>query len=122
MANTDIILPTDAARELPAVRSIGVRDLRDALAMGLQDFWAMPTHVIFLDLIYPVIGLVLFRAMFGHDLIPFSIPLPLVFRLSVPLRPSAFTNSADAANSDWTRPGSMRLTSSTHPHFSRLSH
>ena len=38
MANMDIILPTGATRELPAVRSIGVRDLRDALAMGLAGF------------------------------------------------------------------------------------
>ena len=85
MANTDIILPTGATRELPAVRSIGVRDLRDALAMGLQDFWAMPTHVIFLGLIYPVIGLVLFRAMFGYDLIPLLYPLAAGFPLVGPL-------------------------------------
>ena len=84
MANTDIILPTGATRELPAVRSIGVRDLRDALAMGLQDFWAMPTHVIFLGLIYPVVGLVLFRAMFGHDLIPLLYPLAAGFPLVGP--------------------------------------
>ena len=85
MANTDIILPTGATRELPAVRSIGVRDLRDALAMGLQDFWAMPTHVIFLGLIYPVVGLVLFRAMFGYDLIPLLYPLAAGFPLVGPL-------------------------------------
>ena len=84
MANTDVILPTGAARELPAVRSIGVRDLRDALAMGLDDFWAMPTHVIFLSLIYPVIGLVLFRAMFGYDLIPLLYPLAAGFPLVGP--------------------------------------
>jgi uncharacterized membrane protein/nuclear transport factor 2 (NTF2) superfamily protein len=84
MANTDIILPTAAARELPAVRSIGVRDLRDALAMGLEDFWAMPTHVIFLSLIYPVVGLVLFRAMFGQDLIPLLYPLAAGFPLVGP--------------------------------------
>jgi uncharacterized membrane protein/nuclear transport factor 2 (NTF2) superfamily protein len=84
MANTDVILPTGATRELPAVRSIGVRDLRDALAMGLEDFWAMPTHVIFLSLIYPVVGLVLFRAMFGHDLIPLLYPLAAGFPLVGP--------------------------------------
>jgi uncharacterized membrane protein/nuclear transport factor 2 (NTF2) superfamily protein len=84
MANTDVILPTGAARELPAVRSIGVRDLSDALALGLQDFWAMPTHVIFLGLIYPVVGLVLFRAMFGHDLIPLLYPLAAAFPLVGP--------------------------------------
>ena len=84
MANTDVILPTGAARELPAVRAIGVRDLRDALAMGLEDFWAMPTHVIFLSLIYPVVGLVLFRAMFGYDLIPLLYPLAAGFPLVGP--------------------------------------
>ncbi len=84
MASTDIILPAGAARELPAVRSIGVSDLRDALAKGLQDFWAMPTHVIFLGLIYPVVGLVLFRAMFGQDLIPLLYPLAAGFPLVGP--------------------------------------
>src|SRR5262245_22879407 len=84
VANTDVILPTAAARELPGVRSIGMRDLRDALAMGLEDFRAMPTHVIFLSLIYPVIGLVLFRAMFGHDLIPLLYPLAAGFPLVGP--------------------------------------
>jgi uncharacterized membrane protein len=39
------------------VRSIGVADLRDALASGVDDFRAMPTHVLFLSLIYPLIGL-----------------------------------------------------------------
>ena len=91
MANTDVILPTGAARELPAVRSIGVRDLSDALALGLQDFWAMPTHVIFLGLIYPVVGLVLFRAMFGHDLIPLLYPLAAAF----PLDRSCFLTSPE---------------------------
>ena len=44
-AQTDVILPTEPARELPVVRSIGVADLRDALAKGVDDFRAMPTHV-----------------------------------------------------------------------------
>src|SRR5262245_42113391 len=57
MAQTDIILPSEVARELPKVRAIGLGDLRHALAKGLDDFRAMPTHVIFLGLLYPVIGL-----------------------------------------------------------------
>ena len=67
---TDVILPTQPARELPVVRSIGMADLRDAFAKGVDDFRAMPTHVIFLSLIYPIIGLVLFAATFGYNVIP----------------------------------------------------
>ena len=84
MARTDIILPTEPARELPRVRTIGLAELRGALAKGLDDFRAMPTHVIFLSLIYPVIGLLLFRAVFGYDLIPLLYPLAAGFPLIGP--------------------------------------
>src|SRR5262245_24349383 len=84
MAQTDIILPSEAARELPKVRSIGLGDLRDALAKGLDDFRAMPTHVVFLGLIYVVIGLLLCRAVFGYDLIPLLYPLAAGFPLIGP--------------------------------------
>jgi uncharacterized membrane protein len=84
MAKTDIILPSEVARGLPKVRSIGLGDLRDVLAKGLDDFRAMPTHVIFLGLLYPVIGLLLFRAVFGYDLIPLLYPLAAGFPLIGP--------------------------------------
>lgn len=84
MAQADVILPTEPARTLPVVRSIGLADLRSALAKGLADFRAMPTHVIFLSLIYPVIGLILFRAVFGYDLIPLLYPLAAGFPLIGP--------------------------------------
>ena len=67
------------------VRSIGVRDLRDVLAKGVDDFRAMPTHVLFLSLIYPLIGLGLFAATFGYDLIPLLFPLAAGFALIGPL-------------------------------------
>jgi len=84
MPQTDVILPTEPALALPTVRSIGLADLRDALAKGLDDFRAMPTHVIFLSLMYPVIGLMLFRAVFGYDLIPLLYPLAAGFPLVGP--------------------------------------
>ena len=84
-AQTDVILPTEPARELPVVRSIGVTDLRDALAKGVDDFRAMPTHVLFLSLIYPMIGLGLGAATFGYDLIPLLYPLAAGFALIGPL-------------------------------------
>ena len=84
MARADIILPIEPTRELPVVRSIGPADLRVALAKGLEDFWAMPTHVVFLSLIYPVIGIALGSATFGYDVVPLLFPLVAGFALIGP--------------------------------------
>jgi uncharacterized membrane protein len=84
MAEVDIILPTETTKELPIIRSIGLRELREALTKGLDDFWAMPTHVIFLSLIYPIVGIALGSATFGYDLIPLLFPLAAGFALIGP--------------------------------------
>ena len=84
MADADIILPTEPQSELPAIRTIRPTDLRYALAKGLEDFWAMPTHVVFLGAIYPVVGLVLGRATFGYDVVPLLFPLTAGFALIGP--------------------------------------
>jgi uncharacterized membrane protein len=84
MANTDIILPKEAARKLPAVRSITPSDLMDALARGVDDFRAMPTHVIFLSLIYPIAGLAIARWTFGYNIVPMLYPLLAGFALIGP--------------------------------------
>jgi uncharacterized membrane protein len=84
MAHTDIILPTEPALGLPAVRSISPADLKDALAKGIADFRALPTHVIFLSLIYPIAGLAIARWTFGYDLVPLLYPLVAGFALIGP--------------------------------------
>ena len=84
MAHVDIILPTQPARDLPAVRSIGFEDLKYALVKGLEDFRAMPTHVIFLSLIYPIAGLALWRATLGYEVVPLLYPLAAGFALIGP--------------------------------------
>ena len=43
------------------VRAVTVADIRASLRAGFDDFMAMPTHVLFLVLIYPVIGIVIAR-------------------------------------------------------------
>ncbi|HYV69455.1 MAG TPA: hypothetical protein VE970_05035, partial [Pseudolabrys sp.] len=45
----------------PVIRTIRVMDLKDALARGMSDFSAMPTHALFVCLIYPIVGLMLAR-------------------------------------------------------------
>jgi uncharacterized membrane protein len=68
----------------PAVHRIGLRDLRDALAKGFEDFGHYRTDVLYLCLIYPVVGLVLARAMVGQDMIPLLFPLASGFALIGP--------------------------------------
>lgn len=84
MERVDVILPADATRDLPEVRSIGLQDLRDALAKGLDDFWAMPTHVIFLSLIYPIAGIAIGWATLGYDIVPLLYPIATGFALIGP--------------------------------------
>src|SRR5262245_34778375 len=85
MPRTDVILPTEpAVAQLPGVRSIAPRDLVDVLAKGLADFRAMPTHVIFLSLIYPIAGLAIARWTFGLDILPLLYPLLAGFALIGP--------------------------------------
>ncbi len=70
---------------LPVIRRIGVADLRDVLARGLDDFGAYRTDVIFLCFIYPVIGLVLARFAFQYDMLPLLFPLASGFALLGPV-------------------------------------
>jgi uncharacterized membrane protein len=59
--------------------------LRQVLAKGFGDFLAMPTHSIFLIIIYPAAGLILLRLTFGYDMLPVIFPLVAGFALLGPL-------------------------------------
>jgi uncharacterized membrane protein len=75
---------TGAGPTYPIIRKIGFADLKDAAAKGFHDFWVMPTHVIFLAIIYPIVGLFLARMTFGHDVMPLLFPLAAGFALIGP--------------------------------------
>src|SRR5262249_62113209 len=66
------------------IRTIGVMDLKDALARGMSDFSAMPTHALFVCLIYPIVGLMLARVTFGYDVLSLLFPLAAGFALLGP--------------------------------------
>jgi uncharacterized membrane protein len=66
------------------IRKIGLSDLSDALRLGWEDFKAMPSHAIVLCVIYPVLGLVLFRAVLGYSVLPLLFPLAAGFTLLGP--------------------------------------
>ena len=85
MAHSHVLL---GAAERPAditIRRIGVADLKDALARGADDFYAMPTHAIILCVIYPVVGILLARLAFGYSVLPLLYPLAAGFVLVGPL-------------------------------------
>jgi uncharacterized membrane protein len=67
------------------IRTIGFADLNLALRRGLADFVAMPTHAIFVALIYPIIGIVLARLAFGYSVLPLIYPLASGFALVGPV-------------------------------------
>ena len=67
------------------VRNISTADLKAVLAKGLDDFWAMPTHIVFLCVIYPVVGLILAAYAFGHNVLALLYPLAAGFALVGPL-------------------------------------
>ncbi len=69
---------------MPAVRRIGVADLREALAKGFADFEAYRTDVLFLGIVYAAVGLVLTRIVFGMDLLPLLFPLASGFAIIGP--------------------------------------
>jgi uncharacterized membrane protein len=84
MTQLHMLVGADEAQALPEVRKIRIADLKDALAKGVDDFWAMPTHVIYLSIIYPLIGLVLARWTFSYDVLPMLFPLAAGFALVGP--------------------------------------
>src|SRR5260370_28631582 len=57
------------------IRKISLSDLSGALRLGWEDFKAVPSHAIILCVIYPVLGLVLFRMVLGHSVLPLLFPL-----------------------------------------------
>ncbi|NOJ43167.1 DUF2189 domain-containing protein [Bradyrhizobium australiense] len=68
----------------PVIRTIGFAELGRALRRGWEDFKAVPTHAIILCVIYPVLGLVLARAVLGYSVIPLLFPLAAGFALIGP--------------------------------------
>lgn len=85
MATLNSSLNAEVSLSQPNVRKIGIADLRDALRKGIADFGAMPTHSIFLIIIYPIVGIILLRLSFGYDVLPVVFPLVAGYALLGPL-------------------------------------
>lgn len=85
MITTHTIFDADVSPAHPKIRTIALADLRGILARGLDDFAARPTHIVFLGLIYPILGFILARMTFGYDVLPLLFPLVSGFALVGPM-------------------------------------
>jgi uncharacterized membrane protein len=72
------------AAAAPVIRIIGLSDLHRALQLGWEDFKAVPSHAVILCVIYPVLGLVIARAVLGYAVLPLLFPLAAGFALLGP--------------------------------------
>lgn len=84
MTMVNPLLDSEADARRFSVNHIGINDLRDVLSRGIDDFSVMPTHSIFLIVIYPIMGIILLRLSFGYDMLPVIFPLVAGFALLGP--------------------------------------
>jgi len=85
MAQFHVLVGPEALDAPPVVRRISIADLKDALARGFDDFMAMPSHALFLCVIYPVVGVALAVLSFGYGEMSLIFPLAAGFALLGPL-------------------------------------
>jgi uncharacterized membrane protein len=85
MSYSHILTGASTTASRPVVRRIAPSDLFDALARGVDDFMAMPSHAVFLCVIYPLLGLVMIGAAVGGTMLPLAFPIAAGFALIGPI-------------------------------------
>ena len=65
MAYSHILIGTSVSPAQPVVRRITPSDLYQSLARGIDDFTAMPSHALFLCVVYPLLGIFLIATALG---------------------------------------------------------
>ena len=85
MADFHVVAGSDGTLIHPTVRQIGPHDLKEALRKGVDDFKAMPTHLAFIGLIYPLFGIGLAALTFTENALPLLFPLVSGFALLGPI-------------------------------------
>lgn len=85
MAQSHLLVGAGARPTDIPIRRIEPADLLNALAKGLDDFSALPSHALFLCLIYPIIGLIVAALTLGFNLAPLLYPMAAGFALLGPV-------------------------------------
>ena len=84
MSSSHLLTGASAHPAQPVIRHITPSDLFSALAQGVDDFSAMPSHAVFLCVIYPLLGLWLISLTAGYSMLPLAFPLAAGFALIGP--------------------------------------
>lgn len=71
--------------EMPTIRKLEMEDLRAALRKGFEDFQACRSDVVFLCLLYPIIGVFLAWVALQRELLPLLFPVMSGFALVGPV-------------------------------------
>ena len=85
MAFSHMLVGASTDPEQLVIRRIAPSDLFDALARGVDDFIAMPSHAVFLCVIYPLLGIALIAMTLGESMLPLAFPIAAGFALVGPL-------------------------------------
>src|ERR1700683_3061450 len=85
MTYSHIVSGDGRTTTLPVVRHITPSDLWDSLKRGADDFAAMPSHAVFLCVIYPIIGILLVAVTFGYAALPLAFPIAAGYALVGPI-------------------------------------
>jgi len=83
-----------AAHPAIHIREIGIADIRDALAQGWADFKAKRGDLLFVGLIYPLVGLAACLVALNQSLVPLVFPLAAGLTLFGPAVASGFYEMA----------------------------
>ena len=65
MTSSNILVGASSSPARPIVRRISTSDIYYALRRGIDDFTAVPSHAVFLCVIYPLLGLLLIGIALG---------------------------------------------------------
>jgi uncharacterized membrane protein len=85
MAQAHLLVGAHTSPATPIVRRIAPSDLLQALARGIDDFVAMPSHALFLVVIYPLLGILLIGLTLEQSWLPLAFPIAAGFALVGPL-------------------------------------
>jgi uncharacterized membrane protein len=85
MTSSHILVGASMSPAQPAIRRVTSSDLWQSLGRGIDDFSAMPSHAIFLCVIYPLLGLFLIAMTLGYAALPLAFPIAAGFALIGPL-------------------------------------
>jgi uncharacterized membrane protein len=84
MAGFHVIAGAGDTLEHVVIRKIGISDIFDAFMRGVDDFMVKPSHIVFLCLIYPLVGVFLAAWTSGNNALPLLFPLISGFALIGP--------------------------------------